>query len=163
MRGISVWTITPGRQACMTPGMSTTTAALARWWTSRGGKATRPWTTRFRSWSIWSTGRARMPRAKPATAWASWCRSATNSFRRLPPLWESPWAANGSTVWVCSSSPRRSCPGTRRKSYSKSSARRKDCPSWAGGRCPCARRCWVTRPEAVCPASGRPSWASRPG
>ena len=39
---------------CTAPGLSMTTAASALWWTSRGARATKPLTTRCRSWSIWT-------------------------------------------------------------------------------------------------------------
>ena len=66
-----VWKTLPSARpppGCTAPGLSMTTAASALWWTLRGARATKPLTTRCRSWSIWSTARARMPRARPATA-----------------------------------------------------------------------------------------------
>ena len=39
---------------CTAPGLSMTTAASALWWTSRGARATKPLTTRCRSWNIWT-------------------------------------------------------------------------------------------------------------
>ena len=161
-----LWRILPSAQplqGCTIPGLSTTTAASARLWTSRAERATGRWTTRCRLWSIWSTGPARMPREKPATAWAFCCRSAISSLRKRLPPQALPWGPSGNTAWACFSSPRRSCSATRPKSSLRSSAKRKDFPSWAGVRCRCARSFWDRRPGTVCPASGRPLWASRPG
>ena len=153
------WKISPNAQlrpGCTIPGLNTTTAASAQWWISRDARATGRWTTRCKSWSIWNTGQARTPKEKPATAWASCCRSATNSLQRPPRPQVSPWARNGNTAWACSSSPRRNCSAIRRRSCLRSSARRRGCPSWAGGRCRSAPSIWGRRRGTACPASGRP-------
>ena len=73
-----------GLWASMTPSSSTTPAASVPSWTSRAARATRPSATRCPSWSALSTAPARTPRARPATAWASCCRSATASLPRWP-------------------------------------------------------------------------------
>ena len=70
--------------ACTIHSLSTMPVASALWWTSRAARATRPWTTLCASWSGWSTAPVRTPRARPATAWASCCRSATSSSPRSP-------------------------------------------------------------------------------
>ena len=69
---------------CTIHSLSTTPAASALWWTSRAARAIRRWMTRCPSWSGWNTAPARTPRARPVTAWASCCRSATSFSPRLP-------------------------------------------------------------------------------
>ena len=159
-----LWKISPSAQlqpGCTIPGLNTTTAASARSWISRDARATGRWTTRCKSWSIWNTGQARTPREKPATALAFCYRSAISFLLKQPRPRASRWARSGNTASACSSSRRKSCSAIRQRSCLRSSARRRGCPSLAGGRCRYAPSIWGRRHGTVCPASGRRLWESR--